>query len=180
MNEVSPFTHLLELERRCRRYATGLPQKIEVKKTWMGIGYKVAGRFVLSELGEIREILDYPPVTKLPTSKVWFHGVANIRGALIPVVDLQGFLGQQPIIPGRRSKIMRIQMGSVEAALLAPEILGMKRFVEEDIRQIAGNEYDGEIQRFVTSKFETEEGNQWGVFSMQVLSQDQSFFDILQ
>ena len=178
MTEVSPLNHLVELERRCRRYAAGLPQKIQVRKRWLGVGYRLANQFILSELGEIREILDYPAVTKLPSSKAWFHGVANIRGALIPVIDLQSFLGLEPVIPGRRSKIMRIRMGQVEAGLLASEVFGMKRFIEDDMHKVTSKDYAGNLQKFVDSKFESQ-GDQWGVFSMQVLSEDQEFFNIL-
>jgi len=177
MAENVPLQHLMELERRCRRYAAGLPQKLEVKKRWLGVGFRIANQHILSPLGEIQEILDYPLVTKLPNSKNWFHGVANVRGSLVPVIDLQAFLGLEPVIPGRRSKILRIVMGHVEAGLLAPEIFGMKRFLEEDMRRLSANEYP-KMSRFMVSKF-TADDDQWGVFSMRVLSEDPEFFQIL-
>lgn len=174
----APLNHLIELERRCRRYACGLPQKIEVKQRWLGVGYRIANQRILSPLGEIREILDYPMVTKLPNSKVWFHGVANVRGTLLPVIDLQSFLGLEPVQPGRRSKIMWIGMGNVQAGLLAPEIYGMKRFIQDHKCQAGDSDYSGNLARFIFEKFEQEE-NQWGVFSMKVLTEDPEFFQIL-
>ncbi|MBT5231694.1 MAG: hypothetical protein HOM11_15625 [Methylococcales bacterium] len=173
-----PLRHLLDLERRCRRYASGLPQKIEVKKRWIGVGYRIADQHILSPLGEIQEILDYPSVTKLPSSKPWFHGIANVRGTLLPVIDLQSFLGLEPVQIGRRSKIMRIGMGGVQAGLLAPEIYGMKRFIQDNKSDAAQSDYSGDISRFISEKFEMDEG-QWGVFSMKMLSEDANFFQIL-
>jgi len=177
MTENTPLQHLMGIERDCRRHAAGLPQKLEIKKRWLGVGFRISDQLILSPLGEIQEILDYPLVTKLPNSKAWFHGIANVRGSLVPVIDLQAFLGLAPVTPGRRSKILRIGMGHVEAGLLAPEIFGMKRFLEDDMHRLSANEYPN-MSRFMVSKF-TADNDQWGVFSMRVLSEDPEFFQIL-
>jgi chemotaxis signal transduction protein len=34
-----------------------------------------------------REVMPLPAASRLPNTVAWFHGIANVRGALVPVVD---------------------------------------------------------------------------------------------
>jgi twitching motility protein PilI len=43
---------------------------------------------------EVREVLMVPPaITRVPGAKSWVRGLANVRGHLLPLVDLREFLG---------------------------------------------------------------------------------------
>jgi len=48
----------------------------------------------------VREILQYPKVTHVPQTPPWIRGVMNVRGSVIPVVDLGAKfgLGESPVI----------------------------------------------------------------------------------
>ncbi len=39
-------------------------------------------------LTRVREIVEYPAVTRVPATPVWIRGVVNLRGAVVPVLDL--------------------------------------------------------------------------------------------
>jgi len=41
----------------------------------------------------VREILQYPKVTQVPQTPPWIRGVINVRGSVIPVVDLGAKFG---------------------------------------------------------------------------------------
>jgi purine-binding chemotaxis protein CheW len=51
--------------------------------------------FVIN-IHDIREIIEYPDVTAVPKSPDYMHGVINLRGNYIPVVDLGGRIYNQP------------------------------------------------------------------------------------
>lgn len=40
-----------------------------------------------------REVISAPPPARIPHTAAWFRGIANVRGALVPVVDLAAALG---------------------------------------------------------------------------------------
>src|SRR5215467_12336134 len=40
-----------------------------------------------------REVVSPPPVTRLPHLPVWMQGLTNVRGTLLPVVDLAAAFG---------------------------------------------------------------------------------------
>ena len=54
----------------------------------------MAGETYLVAREETREVLTYPSqLTRVPGAKTWVKGLANVRGALLPVIDLRQFLG---------------------------------------------------------------------------------------
>ena len=47
---------------------------------------------LLTRMGEVSEILDPPDYTRVPGVKDWVVGIANVRGSLLPLMDLKGFV----------------------------------------------------------------------------------------
>ena len=44
------------------------------------LGVQIGGQNWLVEMREISEVLSPPPMTKVPLTRAWFRGVANVRG----------------------------------------------------------------------------------------------------
>ena len=107
--ELQPFAILREIEARSRENAFGLPQQVEVRKPWSGIGFRIGEQRLVSGLGEIGEILRYPELTRVPGAQSWVRGVANIRGSLIPILDLKGFISGINTELKRRSRVLIIE-----------------------------------------------------------------------
>src|SRR5690606_33633035 len=53
----------------------------------------------------IREIIEYPGVTAIPLGPRFLHGVINLRGAVVPVLDLWVRFGREPTGISRRTCI---------------------------------------------------------------------------
>jgi purine-binding chemotaxis protein CheW len=62
----------------------------------------------------VREILEYRSVTRVPLTPPWIRGVLNLRGSVLPVIDLAAKLGLAPTTPGRRTCIVLVEV--LEAA----------------------------------------------------------------
>jgi chemotaxis signal transduction protein len=52
---------------------------------WLSVRVGPIGLLLPATAG--RELLDPPPAARLPHTPSWFAGLANVRGALVPVVD---------------------------------------------------------------------------------------------
>lgn len=68
----------------------------------------------------VREIIQYSPATKVPLMPDFVRGVINLRGAVVPVIDLHARFGRKPATIGKKSCIVifdasheseRIQLG---------------------------------------------------------------------
>jgi purine-binding chemotaxis protein CheW len=74
----------------------------------------------------VREILEYRSVTRVPLTPPWIRGVLNLRGSVVPVIDLAAKLGLAPTAAGRRTCIVLVEV--LEAAD-GPEAGGREDFL---------------------------------------------------
>ncbi|MCX8006943.1 MAG: chemotaxis protein CheW [Coriobacteriia bacterium] len=51
------------------------------------------------EVSRVREILDWSDITRVPRMPAFMRGVMNVRGSVIPVVDLRVKFGMAPVEP---------------------------------------------------------------------------------
>lgn len=80
------------------------------------------------EITQIREIRRWTPVTILPHSPQYVLGVINLRGAVIPIIDLAAKLGFERISPSERHVIIITAIEDRIVGLLVEsvsEILGI-------------------------------------------------------
>ncbi len=49
------------------------------------------------EISQVKEVLDYTKITKIPRMPDFLRGVINLRGSVVPVIDLRTSLGMDPI-----------------------------------------------------------------------------------
>lgn len=108
-----------------------LPQQKETARSWEGVLCSVAGYPLVAPLKQIVEILNQiPPLTRVPGTRDWLAGIANVRGTLLPVVDLQRYLGGKPLASGRRTRILVIDQHGVNCGLLVGNVQGMRHFAD--------------------------------------------------
>ena len=128
-----PFELLKELEKRSRAVVPGSVAGPEAAKEWVGVAFRMGGETFLVAREETREVLGYPAVvTRIPGAKSWVKGLANVRGQLLPMLDLRQFLGSGATASGRNTRIVVVNHRDVPAGLMVDEVLGFRRFAESD------------------------------------------------
>lgn len=58
----------------------------------------------------VREIIEYDQVTTVPMMPECIHGVINLRGNVVPVLDLAARFGAELTVPGKRTCIVIIEL----------------------------------------------------------------------
>lgn len=53
------------------------------------LSYKLDDEVFALEIGKVREVLEYKGVTKVPRTPDFMRGVINLRGSVVPVIDLK-------------------------------------------------------------------------------------------
>lgn len=61
-------------------------------------------------LGQTREVIEYGSITQVPLMPSFLTGVINLRGEVVPVIDLAVRLGRPPIEIRRRTCIIIVEM----------------------------------------------------------------------
>lgn len=114
-----------------REFQTTLSQQLQAAatrdNTGSRLGFRVGDVNWLVSLSDTEEVIPVPPIVKVPGSRRWFRGVANIRGNLYAVSDFADFMGQgiTPDHDSCRLLIPHHDFG-VNAALLVRNTLGLK------------------------------------------------------
>ncbi|SDM94364.1 CheW protein [Geoalkalibacter ferrihydriticus] len=58
--------------------------------------FKLDGEIFALGIAKVREVLDYTAITKVPKSPDFMRGVINVRGGVVPVIDLRVKFGMAP------------------------------------------------------------------------------------
>jgi twitching motility protein PilI len=128
-----PFELLKELEKRSRNVSAATVPEASPGREWVGVAFRMGGETFLAAREETREVLGYPAtVTRIPGAKTWVRGLANIRGQLLPMLDLRQFLGSGATTPGRNTRIVVVNHREIPAGLMVDEVLGFRRFAESE------------------------------------------------
>jgi twitching motility protein PilI len=175
---LAPFEILDDYERRSLDHVVGLPEQLEAPGLWRGVGYRIGHKRLASGFDEVVEILPMPQVTPVPGAQPWLLGVANIRGNLLPIVDLKQFLeGERTVIhEGQRVLIVRQPGGDV--AVTIDELFGQRSFndaQQQPAEALAHNVLaQGRYAHFVDRVYDLAEDS-WGIFSLEKLSRTPEF-----
>ena len=74
--------------------------------------FRIGKEYFGIELEQTREILEYTGVTEVPLMPSFLSGVINLRGEMVPVIDLAVRLGRAPIKVQRRTCIVVVEIHS--------------------------------------------------------------------
>jgi twitching motility protein PilI len=128
-----PFDLLREIDRRARAAAQGQPESVATGPEWVGIAFRLGGEAFLLAREETREVLAYPAaVTRIPGARSWIRGLSNVRGQLLPVIDLRAFLGSGTTAVTRTSRVLVANHREIPAGLVVDEVMGFRRFFESE------------------------------------------------
>ncbi|MGF1642908.1 MAG: chemotaxis protein CheW [Thiotrichales bacterium] len=124
-----PFSTLGDLDRRFRVLREGGQGAGQGQHEWTGVLFRVGGDRILAAMPSLSEIVPLPNFVRVPGVKRWVLGLANLHGALIPIVDLPAFLGGAPISRADvGQRLLVVTDGNQRFGLLVNEVFGMKHY----------------------------------------------------
>ena len=86
------------------------------------IAFRLGQQEFCVDIMSVRDIRGWTPTTPLPHSSAYVKGVINLRGAVLPVVDLAARLGFPSAEPSARHVIIITQVGSQTIGLLVDAV----------------------------------------------------------
>ena len=127
-----PFGLLKELERRSRAAIAGKATG-ETPEEWTGIGFRIGQEFFVADRDQVREVLMLPDsMTRVPGAKRWLMGIANLRGHVLPLIDLKMFLGSGRTSLRRVTRVISINHRELPAGFVVDEVQGFRRFMDSE------------------------------------------------
>jgi purine-binding chemotaxis protein CheW len=98
--------------------------EVQVQGTTLAIGeeqvvvLELAGEAYGVEIGKVEEIIRMQAITRIPNGPAFIEGVTNLRGRVIPVLDLRKRFGLPATEQTRRSRIVVGELGQHTVGLV--------------------------------------------------------------
>lgn len=172
---MQPYALLKHIAERSRKNALTLPQQLEAVNYWRGVGFMLAGQQLVVDMNQVSEILQPPRLTKVPGVRSWVLGIANVRGRLVPVMDLAGLLGLPSKANWRNRRVLIVENGDQLSGLLVDAVLGMQQFSLNSQESIV--DLDPALAKFCPNGFE-KDNKIWPVFKLNELAQAPEFLQV--
>jgi purine-binding chemotaxis protein CheW len=93
--------------------------------------FALAGARFAVDVRSAREVVLFDEITAVPRAPRHVVGVANLRGTVMPIVDVRRLLGLPESRLGRPLRTLVVRDGVVQAALVVDTVLGLEPF--EDV-----------------------------------------------
>lgn len=78
--------------------------------------FSLGGEMYAVGILNVKEIIEYGTLTEIPMVPSFIRGVINLRGAVVPVIDLSARFGRAASVVGRRSCIVILELRSADTS----------------------------------------------------------------
>ena len=100
------------------------------------IAFRIGDQEFCVNIMSVREIRGWTPATAMPHSPAYVLGVINLRGAVLPIIDLSSRLGMKPAEPSARHVIIVAQFKNRIAGLLVDAVSDILTVTDENIQPV--------------------------------------------
>jgi purine-binding chemotaxis protein CheW len=107
----------------------------QITETALYLTFKLGDEVFAIDVARVREVLDLSPITKVPQAADFMRGVINVRGSVVPVVDLRTKFGMAPVESTLDTRVVVMEI-SVEGEQI--ELGGLADSVHEVLELEAG------------------------------------------
>lgn len=149
--------------------------------TWLAV--QAGGHNYLLPLEQAGEIFPWSGVLRVPYTRSWFWGVANLRGNLAGVIDLAAYLGHA--VERTEQSLQEVSLLAINAALQVNVALVIDRLQglrsADDFVPSAAITSDSQVEPvndLLSARYTDRNGLTWQVLQLQQLVQSPDFLSI--
>jgi purine-binding chemotaxis protein CheW len=126
--------------RRITDYDDVSPSEAEDADLRQFVSFMIGEQHYCVDIMAVREIKAWTGTTALPNSPAHIRGVINLRGAIVPVIDLRKRFGQELTEPTSSHVVVIVAVGDVQNGLLVDGVSDIVTVNKKDIAPIPNME----------------------------------------
>jgi len=88
------------------------------------------------EIMAVQEIKGWSATTAIPQAPAWVRGVINLRGVIVPILDLRARFGMAPTEPTSMHVVVIVQTGGRTMGILVDAVSDIISVGPEDVRPV--------------------------------------------
>lgn len=166
-----PMELLQAMEQRLSGVAR---QTVARRDSWAGVAVRLGELRVLVPQGQVREVVELPAYSRVPGARPWLIGVGNVRGELIPLVNLKGILLDTTASLDLNSRILVLKHDEIPAGFLVDRVEGLRRFDQAQKTAPKTADLPQTCSPFITEAY-ADDLNYWPVLDLHRLVTDAAF-----
>jgi purine-binding chemotaxis protein CheW len=85
------------------------------------------------DISMVESIIKMQEITRIPQSPAFVEGITNLRGIVLPVIDLRKRFGFESKAESRDSRIMVVALGSMKVGMIVDAVSEVLRVQSESI-----------------------------------------------
>lgn len=89
--------------------------------------FRLAAEHYGLPIRSVREIIVIGAVTRLPHMESYMEGIVNLRGRIVPVINLRRKLGLSDDCAGPSGRTIVTELGGMEVGLVVDDVVGVLR-----------------------------------------------------
>ena len=172
---IDSFNKLLDYEQRALVFQPGKGVGIKRRGEWAGVVFSLGEARLACSIDRVHESLPPPPVTRVPGTKPWILGLANVRGDLITIVDLSHYLGGERTAITVRSRLLAASLRGRPVGLLVDEVFGQRSFASDEADEPEISE-TSPLHAFINKQYKTHKES-WQVLDLDALFSTPEFLN---
>ncbi|WP_422446066.1 chemotaxis protein CheW [Thermoanaerobacterium sp. DL9XJH110] len=98
--------------------------------------FELAGELYGLNIFDVREIIRDTPATKIPSAPNFVEGIVNLRGKIIPVIDLKERFGLEKADKTKDTRIIITNISGQEAGLVVDSVAEVTTVEENSIEHV--------------------------------------------
>jgi purine-binding chemotaxis protein CheW len=98
------------------------------------ITFEIDGKMLAVDIMAVREIRAWTPTTPIPNAPPFVRGVVNLRGLVLPVIDLSERLGWGLVDPSERNVIIVVEIEGQMTGLIVGSVNDIVTIDDETIQ----------------------------------------------
>jgi purine-binding chemotaxis protein CheW len=113
------------------------------------VGFRIGDETFGVRISHVREIVRVPEITAVPNAPDYMEGVINLRGKIIPVMDLRKRFGERDVQSDKKNRILVVELESKLVGLIVKSASEVIKIPPSEIEAPASLLQEGEMG-FVT------------------------------
>ncbi|MCE9553820.1 MAG: chemotaxis protein CheW [Planctomycetes bacterium] len=110
------------------------PSTVGKSNTSQFVGFQLADQEYLFRIEQIQEVVIQKQVTKTPQVPKYVEGVANLRGSIIPIINLRSLFGLEPKPADAETRTIVVNVGARNMGCTVDKVSQVMRIADESIR----------------------------------------------
>ena len=109
------------------------------------VGFRIGDETFGVRISAVREIVRVPEITAVPNAPDYIEGVINLRGKIIPVMDLRKRFGIKNVEPNKKNRILVVELESKVVGLIVNSASEVLKIPPSDIEMPNTMFQEGEL-----------------------------------